>query len=466
MTEEFLSIVRDICGPGGVLEGEDLATRTGDWLGQSNCGAGAIVRPRSTEELSLVMRLCHEHEQAVVPAGGLTGLVHGTDTTANQLQISFERMRKILSVDPVSRTMTVEAGVPMQAVQEEARKHGLIYAVDLGARGSATIGGNIATNAGGNQVIRYGMTRENVLGLEAVLADGTVLSSMNSLLKNNAAYDLKQLLIGSEGTLGLVTRAVLRLHPAPLTTCTALLAVETFADVVRLFQHVAGQLGPMLTSFEVMWQSHYRTIAVDSGRHQPPLPGDHSYYVIVEASGMDPDRDEDFFTGLMASLLEEELAVDAVIAISESQRQAIWNIREDVEGLIHAVAPVAVFDISLPIGEMERYIDQLVDAVTSNLGPDSRVITFGHLGDGNLHIGVAPRPWSEEACHRAEELVYRPLEAIGGSLSAEHGIGLEKRDWLHVSRSAEEIALMRLLKSTLDPKNLLNPGKVFAHLPN
>lgn len=466
MDETFLSQLRAVCGDGGVIAGEDLATRAGDWMGQTTCGAGAVVRPRNSNELSQIMRLCHERGQAVVAAGGLTGLVHGTDATADQLQISFERMRNILSVDPVGRTIAVEAGVPMQAVQEEARKHGLIYAVDLGARGSATIGGNISTNAGGNQVIRYGMTRDNVLGLEAVLADGTVLSSMNSLLKNNAAYDLKQLFIGTEGTLGLVTRAVLRLHPAPLTTSTALLAVETFADVVQLFQHVAGRLGPMLTSFEVMWQSHYRTVAIDSGRHQPPLPGEFGYYIIVEVSGMDPERDEEFFTELMASLLEDELAVDAVIATSEGQRQAIWNIREDIEGLIHAVAPVAVFDVSLPIGEMERYIGQLVDAVAREWGGDSRVITFGHLGDGNLHIGVAPRPWSEQARHRAEELVYRPLEAIGGSLSAEHGIGLEKRNWLHVSRSAEEIALMRLLKSTLDPQNLLNPGKVFAPLPD
>lgn len=449
-----------ICGEGGVVTGEDLATRAGDWLGQSKCGAGAIVRPRSTEELSAIMKLCHEAGQPVIGAGGLTGLVHGTDATPDQLQISFERMRQIISVDPVGRTMVVEAGVPLQAAQEEAEKHGLIYAVDLGARGSATIGGTISTNAGGNQVVRYGMTRANVLGLEAVLADGTVLSSMNSLLKNNAAYDLKQLFIGTEGTLGLVTRAVLRLHPKPLTTATALLAVEDFDAVSCLFAKVSGRLGPMLTSFEVMWQSHYRMIAQDSGRHQAPLPADYAYYALVEASGMDPERDEDFFTQLMGTMLEEGLAADAVIASSDSQRQAIWAIREDIEGVMRAMTPLAAFDISLPIGAMEDYIGTLEHAVAAEWGDNARVITFGHLGDGNLHVGVAPRPWSEAARHRAEELVYRPLEAIGGSLSAEHGIGLEKRDWLHVSRNAEEIALMRLLKSSLDPKGLLNPGKV------
>lgn len=462
MIDTLIPKLVEICGEGGVITGEDLATRAGDWLGQSRCGAGAIVRPRSTAELSAVMKLCHDAGQPVVGAGGLTGLVHGADCSADQLQISFERMRAIVSVDPIGRTMVVEAGVPLQAAQEEAAKHGLIYAVDLGARGSATIGGTISTNAGGNQVVRYGMTRDNVLGLEAVLADGTVLSSMNSLLKNNAAYDLKQLFIGTEGTLGLVTRAVLRLHPKPLTTATALLAVEDFDAVARLFAQVSGRLGPMLTSFEVMWQSHYRLIAEESGRHQAPLPASYGYYVIVEASGMDPGRDEDFFTELMGTMLEEELAVDAVIASSESQRHAIWAIREDIEGLLHAAAPVAVFDISLPIAAMDSYIAELVAAVDAEWGAEARVITFGHLGDGNLHLGVAPRPWSEEARHRAEELVYRPLEKIGGSLSAEHGIGLEKRDWLHVSRNEQEIALMRLLKSTLDPMGLLNPGKVLA----
>ncbi len=460
--ENLLSKIREICGEAGVITGDDLEARAGDWLGQTKCGAAAIIRPRSTEELSQIMRLCHDEGQPVIAAGGLTGLVHGTDAQPNEIQISFERMRNVITVDPVGRTMTVEAGVPLQAAQEEAEKHGLIYAVDLGARGSATIGGTIATNAGGNQVVRYGMTRDNLLGVEAVLADGTVMSSMNTLLKNNAAYDLKQLFVGTEGTLGLVTRAVLRLHPKPLTTATALLAVESFDQVTALFSHVSGKLGPMLTSFEVMWQSHYRTIAIDSGRHQPPLPGDYGYYIVVEASGMDPDRDEEFFTELMAGLLEDEVAVDAVIAASEGQRQAIWNIREDIEGLLHAISPVAVFDVSLPIAEMDQYITTLESAVSGEWGDDARVITFGHLGDGNLHIGVAPRPWSEEARHRAEELVYKPLKAIGGSISAEHGIGLEKRDWLHLSRSPEEIASMRLIKKALDPNGLLNPGKVFA----
>lgn len=458
--DDLLDAIRAIAGDGGVIAGAELAKRPGDWLGFSSCMAAAIVRPRSTDELSRIMRLCHARRQPVIAAGGLSGLVHGTDAAGHELQISFERMRAVEAVDPVGRTMTVEAGVPLQAAQDAALEHDLIYAVDLGARGSATIGGTVSTNAGGNQVVRYGMTRENVLGLEVVLADGTVLSSMNHLLKNNAAYDLKQMFIGSEGTLGLVTRAVLRLHPKPLTTATALLAVDDFDGITGLLSLCSGRLGAMLTSFEVMWESHYRAIAIDSGRHQPPLPAGHAYYVIVEASGMDPGRDEAFFTALMEETLAGGLAADAVIASSGAQRGAIWGIREDIPGIMAAMMPCAVFDVSLPVTAMPDYVAGLTASVDAEWTGQGKLMVFGHLGDGNLHISVAPRPWSEEARHRAEELVYRPLEAIGGSISAEHGIGLEKRAWLSSSRTPEEIATMRLLKAALDPLNLLNPGKV------
>lgn len=462
MLEQLQNDIRQIVGADGILSGTDLDVRAGDWLGQTKCDAGAIVRPRSSDELAAVMALCNAANQPVVAAGGLTGLVHGADATPDTIQISFERMRNIMSIDPVGRTMVVEAGVPLQAAQEAAEEHGLIYAVDLGARGSATIGGTISTNAGGNQVLRYGMTRDNVLGIEAVLADGTVLSSLNRLLKNNAAYDLKQLFIGTEGTLGLVTKAVLRLHPKPRSVATALLAVNDFDALVKVFRNISDRLGPMLTSFEVMWQSHYRTIAVESGRHTPPLPGDYAYYIIVESSGMNPERDDAMFFEEMSALLEQGHVVDATIAASGAQRQAIWDIREDIEGIMHAVAPAAIFDVSLPISEMDNYITNLGAAVAAEWGDEAKFITFGHLGDGNLHIGIAPRPWTEENRHRAEELVYRPLAAIKGSVSAEHGIGLEKRAWLSISRTPEEIATMQVVKRALDPKGLLNPGKIFS----
>tara|TARA_R100001244_G_scaffold22103_1_gene23297 strand:+ start:1848 stop:3236 length:1389 start_codon:yes stop_codon:yes gene_type:complete len=458
---ELLTSIHAVVGDAGLITGEDVAKRPADWLGQSHCGAMAIVRPRTTAELSAIMKLCHAAKQPVVPAGGLTGLVHGAECNHDEILISLERMRTIEAIDPIGRTMTVEAGVPLQSVHDTAATHDLIYGVDLGARGSCTIGGNISTNAGGNTVIRYGMTRENILGLEAVLADGRVVTSMNSLLKNNTAYDLKQLFIGSEGTLGIVTRAVLRLQPAPRSDATAILAIDSFEKLTQFFAHVSKRFGSLLRSFEVMWDNYYQMIGVDSGRHQPPLAAGHKFYVIVEAAGVDPERDEALFTEVLSEALELELAADAVLATSKAQRDSIWAIREDIEGQIKAMMPGIAFDVSLPIMCMQDYVNVLQDKLASACGEQSMMAVFGHIGDGNLHLLVAPRPWSEEAHHRAEQMVYEPLPALQGSVSAEHGIGLDKKDWLPLSRSPEEIELMRHLKTALDPSNLLNRGKLF-----
>ncbi|GIK76296.1 MAG: oxidoreductase [Chloroflexota bacterium] len=374
--------------------------------------------------------------------------------------VSFERMRTVEAIDPVAMTMTVQAGVPLQAVHAAAAEHGLIYAVDLGARGSCTIGGNISTNAGGNSVIRYGMTRDNVLGLEAVLADGTIVSSMNSLLKNNAAFDLKQLFIGSEGTLGLVTRAVLRLRPMPTSEATAILAVSDFDNLKSVFGLATKRLGSLLSSFEVMWRDFYELVAIESGRHQPPLAAGHNYYVIVEATGTDGARDAALVEAMLSECLEQGFAKDAILASSKTQRNAIWAIREEVEALIKALVPGAIFDVSLPLPKMQDFVDDMKAALRVEWGDQCRSVVYGHIGDGNLHIIVSPRPWSEEARRRAEEIVYTPLKDVGGSMSAEHGVGLEKRAWLHVSRRPEEIALMKQLKAMLDPLGILNPGKV------
>ena len=458
----LLEQIREIVGDTGLVTGDDVTKRPADWLGSISCVAKAVIRPSSTQELSDVMKLCHAARQPVVPTGGLTGLVHGGVATGDELQISFERMRAIEEIDPVGKTAIVQAGAPLQTVHEAVAEHGLIYGVDLGARGSCTIGGNISTNAGGNTVIRYGMTRENILGLEAVLADGTIVSSMNTLLKNNAAYDLKQLFIGSEGTLGLVTRAVLRLQPAPVSDATAILAIESFDQLKTFFSITSSRLGSLVRSFEVMWRDYYEMIGVESGRHQPPLPGGHAIYVIVEIAGIDRERDTALFTEVLGEALEQEIATDAVIATSRAQRDAIWAIREDIEGQIRAMMPGITFDVSLPIVRMDDYINKLKESLAPTCGKDSMMAVFGHLGDSNLHLLVAPRPWNEDAKHRAEEMVYQPLADLGGSVSAEHGIGLDKREWLPLSRKPEELALMRQIKSALDPQNLLNRGRVLG----
>ncbi|QNI02031.1 FAD-binding oxidoreductase [Halomonas sp. SH5A2] len=454
-----LETLSAIVGSAHVLTGDDVNSRSVDWMTGAPCQAGAIVRPADADQVAAVMHACHQLQQPVVTHGGLTGLVHGAEASPDELVISLERMSAIEEIDQVGGTLTVQAGAPLQRVQEAARGVGLQFPLDLGARGSCTIGGNIATNAGGVRVIRYGMMRQQVLGLEAVMADGRIVSSMNHMLKNNAGFDLKQLFIGSEGTLGIVTRAVLRLQPPTPSEQTALVACPSFEALTGLLNHMGKALGGSLGAFEVMWQNHYRLLTETLGRHSPPIATEHPFYVIIESLGSDAERNATQFSEALEDALESELIVDAVIAQSGTQRDGLWAIREDIEGLIKGLAPLLTFDVSLPIADMQRYTDAL-EAQLIQRWTDARLVVFGHLGDGNLHISVSAGSADPEVRREVEAMVYQPLAALGGSVSAEHGIGLEKRPWLSTCRSSAEIELMRTLKQALDPLNLLNRGKV------
>jgi FAD/FMN-containing dehydrogenase len=454
---DLIETLRNVVGADNVLTGDDVRRRAVGWADHSPCQALAIVRPADTQQVSEVLAACHAAGQPIVPMGGLTGLVRGCVAGPHEIGLSLERMRAIESVDPVNRTMTLEAGVQLETVHQEAERHGLLYPVDFGARGSAHIGATVATNAGGNGVIRYGMTRDSVLGLEAVLADGTVVSSMNRMIKNNAAYDLKQLFIGTEGTLGVVTRLVLRLREAPRSTQTAMVACGEFGDVTQLLKHMDAALGGSLSAFEVMWNEFYRLVTTPPAKGTPPLGQQHPYYVLLESSGGDAQRDQARFEEALGEAIEAGLVSDAVIASSEAQRESLWALRDDVESLFRLGMPVT-FDISLPVTEMEAYVDEVLARLATEW-PAYRRFVFGHLGDGNLHI-IAAGPPGREARHGIERCVYEPLAARQGSVSAEHGIGLEKQPWLTLSRSPAELDLMRRLKAALDPKNILNPGRV------
>jgi FAD/FMN-containing dehydrogenase len=458
MTIDLQTLI-DIVGRDGVLTGDDVRARTVGWADFSPCKALAIVRPSTTEQVARVLAACNAAGQPVVPMGGLTGLVRGCVAGPGEIALSLERMHRIESVDPVGRTITLEAGVPLQKVQEEAEKHELLYPVDFGARGSAHIGGSVATNAGGNGVIRYGMTRDSVLGLEAVLADGTVISSMNRMIKNNAAYDLKQLFIGTEGTLGVVTRVVLRLREAPRSKQTAMVACSKFSDVTALLKHMDASLGGALSAFEVMWNEFYRLVTTPPAKGTAPIPQDHPYYVLIESSGGDEARDQAQFEESLGAAIESGMVADAIIATSKAQRDSLWALRDDVEQFFRLGMPVT-FDISLPVGEMEAYVADILARLEKEW-PAYRRFVFGHLGDGNLHIIVAGPP-SLDAKKGIEKCVYEPLAARSGSVSAEHGIGLEKQPWLPLSRNEAEIALMKQIKRSLDPNGILNPGRVLA----
>ena len=335
----------------------------------------------------------------------------------------------------------------------------MVFPLDLGARDSATVGGNISTNAGGLRVLRYGMMRNLVLGVEAVLADGTVLTSLNRMLKNNAGYDLKQLFIGSEGTLGVVTRAELRLVSRTRSQETLLASLPGFDALVDLLGRLDSGLGGQLAAFEALWGNYYDYNTAPPAQNTPPLPRGAPFYAIAETLGGDPESDRSRLEQVLAEAMEAGVVSDVTLANSENERRAIWNIREDV-WQVKNIAPLLTFDVSLPIEYMRAYVEEVNAAVQSFAG-ENRSFVFGHMADGNLHLVIAA---GDDAATRArvEDMVYRPLAALGGSVSAEHGIGLEKRAYLPLSRSPEEIAAMRTIKRALDPKNILNPGKVFA----
>ena len=417
----------------------------------------AVVRPGSTKEVAGVMKIAHRADISVTAWGGRTGLVDGARADG-AIALSLDRMRAVEEIDEAAATMTVQAGCVLEEACNAADAKGLFLPLDLGSRGSCTIGGNISTNAGGNRVLRFGMMRDMVLGLEAVLADGTIVSSLNHLIKNNAGYDLKHLFIGSEGTLGVVTRAVLRLRPKPASQCTAMLAVDRFEALAPLLRLLEAQLSGSLSAFEVLWPEFYDLVTTEPALGRPVLPPGSPFYVLTEAMGADPDGDQERFERALGSALEAELISDAAIAKTGAERGKMWALRDDV-GQTRRNAPNNVFDISLAIAEMKPFLAELETALKARW-TNPTLVTFGHLGDGNLHliIGVG----DAGAHHAVDQLVYDKLRAYGGSVSAEHGIGLMKREFLSHTRSPEEVALMRTLKTALDPKNILNPGKIFA----
>lgn len=457
MSDALLNALEGELGAGGVLTGEAAAEKAVS--GWSRVGSPiAVVRPSSTQEVSAVLRRCNEARQPVTPWGGKTGLVHGIFSDG-MIALSLERMDAIEELDPIGKTLSAQAGCILQTAGEAAEAHDLLLPLDLGARGSAMLGGVISTNAGGNRVVKYGMMRDQVLGLEAVLADGTVISSMNHLIKNNAGYDLKQLFIGSEGTLGVITRAVVRLRQLPHSQDTAWIGIDSFDALPRLLRHLDRGLAGNLSVFEVMWQEFVELVTNAPALGRSPLQGKYPLYVLVEQQGGEQEADSARFEAVLMQAMEQGMIADAAIAKSQAERNAMWELREDV-GQTSRNWPIYNYDVSLRIPHMEGYVRDVRAALLAEWPDKATLTVFGHMGDGNLHLIAGVPDRKPETKKRLNEIIYGPLRAIGGSISAEHGIGIEKRDYLSVSRSENEIALMRLLKSTLDPNNILNPGKV------
>lgn len=454
----FLAEMETLLGKGGVLTGDDVTLRSEDIFRPHPCQAEAILRPRTTEEVSAILRAAARHGITIITHGGRTGVSGGAESRAGEYVISLERMNRIESVDPVSRIVVAEAGVTIEALQNAAEAAGLYYPVDLGARGTATVGGTIATNAGGNRTLRWGMTRDRVLGLEAVLADGTIVSSMNKLVKNNTGYELKHLFIGSEGTLGVVTRAVFRVVPHPVSHEVALVAVPSDEAMLKLLN--AMQNLASLSAFELMYPDFYGIVTAPDVQPRPLPLGAHGY-VLVEAMGYDPEGDHAQFEAILADMLEQGVATDAVVAQSDQQRADLWKIRESVDVAVRALLPLEMFDVSLEVVDIDPYVRSLRERLEASF-PGARMIVQGHVGDNNIHLGITVGPDTPRHAHAVDAIVYEALRPFRGSISAEHGIGTLKNAWLGVSRTGAEIALMRAIKHTLDPDNRLNPRVLFT----
>ena len=462
MNQPLVESLRAALGVPGVVEGTDIGPRYfTDARGQGAASPALVLRPDSTETLSTALAICHAAGQPVVPQGGLTGLVAGARPEAGEFVLSMERMNAVEEVDTRTSTMTVQAGTPLQIVQETAEQHGLMFPLDLGSRGTCTVGGNLSTNAGGNRVIRYGMTRDMVLGLEAVLADGTIISSMNRFIKNNTGYDLKQLFIGSEGTLGLITRAVLRLHRKPKSQAVAVCALPGFDQVVAFMHHMQAAQGGNLSAFEVLWQSMYHSIVDDVPGVRAPLPHGHAFYVLTEIMGGDQARDQESFEAALGDALENGLIEDAVISKSQGEIDQFWAMRDGMPAAMGMKQPAVGFDVSLSIDDMDHFTGE-VQRRLARVFNDAESYVGGHLGDGNLHLVAKAGDRDPQPRDEIEDIVYGLVGELGGSISAEHGIGTLKRGHLGQSRSEAEVALMRQLKRTLDPKGILNPGRIFA----
>jgi len=418
----------------------------------------ALILPRTTRHVSMALALANAHGRAVVPQGGMTGLAGGATPGTGELALSLERMTGVEEIDPVSGTITALAGTPLQVVQEAAEAAGFLLGIDLGARGTCTIGGNVATNAGGNQVLRYGMTRANLRGLEAVLADGRIVRSMNKMMKNNTGYDWTQLFVGSEGTLGIVTRVTLALHPRPPVIASALVKVADTQAALALLRDLGRRLPGGLLVFEAMWDEFYG-IATGKMGLAAPLAADKSLFVLIEAA----EAGDTALQEALGACLEAGAILDAVIAQSEAERRRFWALRESVYEHARHFPPTVGFDISIPLDRMAAAV-QALRARIAEAFPGAAWVVFGHLADSNLHVNVMAEPAGPATRKAAEAVVYGVVSDFGGSVSAEHGIGRMKAPYLHLSRSAPELDLMGEIKGLLDPKGILSPGRIFDTL--
>jgi D-lactate dehydrogenase (cytochrome) len=464
LSPEWIAAFRDIVGDKyAVTDAADIAPYLTEERGLFHGRSQLVLRPGSTAEVAAICKLATAHKIALVPQGGNTGLVGGQTAHNGEVVISLRRLDKIREIDAASNTMTCEAGVVLQIAQQKAAEADRLFPLSLGAEGSCTIGGNLSTNAGGTGALAYGVAREMALGLEVVLADGRVLNLLSKLKKDNTGYDLRNLFIGAEGTLGIITAATLKLFPKPRAIETAYVGLKSPADALKLLSISQSMVAGSLTSFELL-----ADIAVDfSIRHgidiRDPLTSKHLWYVLMELSSSRDDA-RDALEAILAKGMEDGIVDDAVIAANLSQRSGFWKLRDEMSAAQKPEGGSIKHDISVPVAAVPAFIAE-ADAAVVKLIPGSRPVPFGHLGDGNIHYNVSQPIGANTAdflarWHEVNAVVFAIVMRMGGSISAEHGIGVLKRDELPDVKDKVAIELMRGIKALLDPLGIMNPGKV------
>ena len=471
-TARFTDEAAQMLGPKGwtTLQ-ENVAPWLTDWRGRYTGAAIGLASPSTTEEVSALVKLCARHDIPIVPQGGNSGMAGGAtpDKSGTSILLSLRRMNTIRLLDADAGQAVCDAGVILQTFQEAAEARDLRFPLTLGGRGSATIGGLVSTNAGGTQVLRHGTMRAQILGVEAVLADGSIFSALTPLKKDNRGFDLKQLLIGSEGTLGIVTAATLRLLPAPRARATAWVGLASITDARTLLRQVDRALGDTLEGFEVVPDHCLDSVLAHLPDARSPLQGRHTWNALIECMGVDGEDASlrEKLEETLGNAAEEGLLGDAVIASNERQAEDFWTLRDSISAAERALGPAMQHDISVPVEKMPEFILAASPAVEEEF-PGTRAVAFGHLGDGNVHFhilapkGAVPGAWEEGEGKNVSARVYDMVTQWGGSISAEHGIGQMKVSELDRLADPVSLGLMRRVKQALDPQGLLNPGKLLA----
>ncbi|KAJ8061738.1 hypothetical protein OCU04_009535 [Sclerotinia nivalis] len=472
ISEENVKFFKDLLGKeSAVIDGvtkdatDDIEPFNGDWMRKYRGHTSLVLKPGSTEEVSKILKYCNDNMLAVVPQGGNTGLVGGSVPVFDEIVINMSRMNQIRSFDEVSGTLVVDAGVVLEVADNYLAERKHIFPLDLGAKGSCHIGGNVATNAGGLRLLRYGSLHGNVLGIEAVLPDGTIVDDLSKLRKNNTGYDLKQLFIGGEGTIGIITGISILCPQRSNATNVAFFGLESFEKVQEAFKEAKGQLSEILSAFELM-DSHSQDLVQRVTKNKRPLEGEYPFYCLIETSGSNSEHDQEKLNNFLEHVMEKEIVSDGTLAENATQIKDLWGWREGIPECLGHWGGVYKYDLSIPLKELYQLVEDVREKITeAGLIGDTEdhpvvgVVGYGHMGDSNLHLNVATRSYDKRVEQALEPFVYEWVAKRNGSISAEHGLGLAKKNYIGYSRSKTMIGLMKGIKNLYDPNGIMNPYK-------